>query len=487
MELEKDLVEIQKQQADIIGDIYGKDAEISKAISTSNAPVGYNLSPLVTSLEAHYEKHNVFVKKIARVSPTGATGTKAEWWQINSVTNGMFSSTEGGLGSENTTSTSLIQRDYKTSALTDYVTKEGRISSNGFMDAYGNSVIRGLRKFRQKEEYKILGGNISALTTPSALSVVASSGGSIAAGTYSVKVCAMTAECLNNIATDRNITGLTLTAFLDSAGAAISDRYWGVTVASAADTFTATSVNGTATVTITPTSNAFAYAVFAKVGSDDYTLQKVTSYSTTVLTSYFTTGSTIPTLDGSADILSYDGILPTVLAAANGYGGDNGYAKLNATQTGITEINQDLQGIYDTYGVDATNIYVSGDLRETVAKGVISSGGFYNTEGSPNLDKIVAGRVVGKYIHPATGESIDIETHRYLPKGTYLIMTENVDMPEVGTAQLMEMHTAQDYFQWSLAKTQRRDSFEIFNYAVLGLRAPAWCCVRKNIQLGLAS
>ena len=480
-----DLINLQKQQAEIVQQVYSKQ-DIAKTITTSVQPVGYNLSPLVACLEPMWEKYNIFLKKIPRVGPAaGQMGTNAQWWQINSVTNGMSSSYEGGLGTQNVTSTSLIQVPYKTIAVSDSVTMEAQASGSGFLDAKGSSVIRALRKIRQKEEYKIIGGNISALTAVSSIAAQAAAGGAITAGTYSIKVCPMTAECLQSLTVNANVSGLGLVPYVDINSNAIAGKFWGVGLPSSAASATTASSNLAITVTVTPTPDAFAYAIFAKTGSDAYTLQAITNYSTFTLNNYFTTGNAVPTVDGSADTLSFDGLLPQIIKAGNAYGADLAYGQFTPSQTGVTQINNALAGIFNAYKVAATNIYVSGDLRNTITQANIAKGGVFAVTQTSELNRMTVGRTVGTYIHPSTGEELSIETHPYLPNGTCLITTESLDLPELGVSNVIEMHVAQDYFQRDVYQSLRQYPFEVFAYEALGLRTPQYNAIIKNVAPGL--
>ena len=483
-----DLQELQQKQADMMVQIHAKP-EIAKGIDTSVQPVGFNLSPLVTCLEPMWEKYNIFLKRIPRIAPQGPTGKEAKWWQIDSVVNGMSSSYEGGLGSENTTKTTQITAAYKTVAIYDFVTQESQAASGGFLDAKGSSVIRALRKIRQKEEYKIIGGNITVLDTVNAPVVVAAtSGGTIAAATYSVKVCPMTAECLQSLTVNVNIGALSLVPYTDKTGAAIAGKFWGVGLPSNAGSFTTTTANASATVTITPTKDAFAYGIFVQnSGVGDYTLQAITTHSVFVLQHYFTTGGVVPSVDGSADALSFDGILPQIIKAGNAFGNDLANAQFTADETGIKEINDALAGIFDAFKVAATNIYVSGDLRNTITQALIKKGGVFAVTQPDDLNNMTAGRIVGSYIHPSTGEMISVETHPYLPKGTCLITTEQLDLPELGISNVIEMHVAQDYFQREVAQPYRIYPFEVYVYEVLGMRTPQYNAILKNVKAGLDS
>ena len=486
---QSDLENLRKQQSDMLQGIYSKQPEMAKGITSSIEPVGYNLSPLVACLEPMWEKYNIFVKKFPRVGPAqGMVGTKAQWWQINSVTNGMSSSYEGSLGSENTTITELIEKSYKTTALYDYVTYEAQAAGTGFMDAKGTSVIRALRKFRQKEEFKIIGGNINALTTPSTIAAVGGGNGYISAGSYSVKVSAVTAEMLQCVAVNQNIGGLVLPPYLDANGNAISGRYWGVGLPSSDTSVTVDTNAGSIAVSITPTPDAPAYAIFVKLSTDSYyTLQAVTTYSLFTITNYYTLNSVAPTIEGSNDILSYDGLIPQIINSGNIFGSDNGYNQLTAAETGVAEINTVLQNIFNAYRVAATNIYVSGSLREVITQANIKKGAVYNLIQTGELDDLTIGRITGTYIHPATGEPLAIQTHPYLPEGMVLITTERVDMPELGVNQLFEMHIGQDYFERDVFQQNRRYPFEIFTYSVLGLRTPKYNAIIKNCAKGLSS
>jgi hypothetical protein len=483
MPYNQDVNELAQKQAELINDIQLKGEEVAKSIAIANNIVGYNLSPLVTCLEPMWEQYNIFLKKIPRIP---ATAAQAEWWQIDSVTNGMSSTYEGSLASENTTVRNKKAVPYKSIGVYDYVTYEAQAQGKDFMDPEATSIIRALRKLRQKEEYKIIGGNITALATPAAPSCAASSGGSISAGTYNVKVCPLTAECLQSLILNKNQGSLALIPYLDADGAAISGRWWGAGVPSGATAVTTTTVNKTVTVTITPTANAFAYAVFMQTGADAYTLQMISTYSVATLTNYYTSGNAIPSVEGSNDSISFDGLLPQILAAGNTFGQDLAYNYFTADETGVVEINDALAGIFDAYRIAATNIYVSGDLRNVITKANIKKGAVYNLVDTPELDKMTVGRVAGKYLHPSIGAPIDIETHPYLPKGTCMIMTEQVPMPELeGT--LMEMHVCQDYFQRAVPTSKRRKAFEIFANEALGMRTPQYCAVLKNVKPGLSA
>lgn len=484
---QNDLLALQQQQAEMIQQIHAKP-EIAKAIDTTNQPAGYNLSPLVSVLEPMWERYNIFTKRIPRVTAAGATGKDARWFQIDSVTNGKSSSFEGGLGSETVTKSTLMSVPYKTIAIYDSVTKESMATGQGFLDAKGSSVIRALRKIRQKEEYKIIGGNITALGAVSSFTTQVAAGGSISAGVYSLKVCPLTAECLQSLVLNTNAPALALVQDTDVNNAAVAGKYWGVGLPSAsAVTATTTSTNGKIGVTITPLAAAFAYAIFAKVGADAYTLQAITTYSKFTLTNYFTTGAAIGSVDGSGDAQSFDGLLPQILAGGNAFGGDLGYAQFTADETGVVEINTALMGIFDAYKVSATNIYVSGDLRNAITKANIRKGGVNALTSTSDLNNMTAGRIVGNYIHPSIGENISIETHPYLPKGTCLITTEQLDLPELGISNVMEMHVAQDYFQRDVQQPLRKEAFEVYAYEALGMRTPLYNAIIKNVAPGLAA
>ena len=480
-----DVVSLQEQTGQMIKQIYS-NAEVSKGIDTTAQPVGYNLSPLVTCLEPMWEKFNIFLKKIPRVGPAdGQNGKTAKWWQIDSVVNGMSSSYEGGLGSENATKTTQKEVPYKTIAVYDFVTHEAQAAGEGFLDAKGTSVIRALRKIRQKEEYKILGGNITVLATVAAPSVAIVAGGTITTGAYSVKVAPLTAECLQSLIVNLNVDALKLVPYLDKNNAAIAGRFWGTGLPSAAQSFNTTAGNNTATITITPNPDAFAYAIYVQYnGTGNYTLQAITTYSVFTLTKYFTAGEIAATVDGSADALSFDGLLPQIVAGSS-FNVDKGYTQFTAAETGVVEINTVLAGIFDAYKICATNIYVSGDLRDTITQANIKKGGVFAVTQTAELGNMTVGRTVGAYIHPSTGEMIEIQTHPYLPKGTCLITTEQLDLPELGVSNVIEMHVAQDYFQRDVYSQNRTFPFEVYAYEALGMRTPQYNAIIKNVKAGL--
>ena len=499
MTVAENIAQLQKQFEAKLEDVYnqgptlppGINPNLLKSVTSALGFQGYNLSNVVAEFEPMWDESNVFLKRIPRVGPAnGQMGDRARWKNVTSVRGGQMSSPEGWLGNELTTTSEDVEKAYKTLSSYDSVSYESQWQGQGFMDVKGSAIVRLLRNFRRGEEYQILGGNITKLGNVGAVTLTPGSVGTIAAGSYTVKVAPVTASALNGVIRNQNFAdaSLVLPGFVNSIGVAVSGAYNGVgydgiATSSAA---TVTTNDGSIVVSIATTSATKipAYAIYMKLSTDSvYTLQAVSTRSSFTLTTYVTTtNSILPTAEGSADSTSFDGIIPQIYAAGNKYGKDNGNARLTAAGTGISEINDVLQNVYDAYQVSITNISVSGNLRQGITEALLQKGGIYNLVDQPELDKLTTGRSANIYIHPATAKRLTIETHPYLPDGMILMTTERVDIPELGIDHLFAMHMCQDYFQRDVMTPYRRMAYELSTRSVLGMRAPQYSQIISNAR-----
>ena len=463
-----------------------KDAQqLEKAITTNLGIQGY-------SLEAPSKQLVPFASPLRNIIPRklSKTGTSVHWKAITDIVNaGKATTIEGSRG--NGMSYTLVDKlaAFKVVGLQDNVTLEAEAAGRNFQDVKATATTNLLLKVMTEEEKIILGGNTTSLgsiATPTA-SAVTDTSSTISAGTYSVKVAALTLVAANRVVTNQqiaNMTGLAVAA-TNSSGTAISGAYDGVTAASTGASVTV-AAGENITASVTPLKGALAYAWFVGASGSE-TLQIVTTNSAVVLTALVTGGSAAPTADGSGDPLAFDGIIPQIL---NGGGlfYDMANSQLTAAAGGIAELDEINSRLFNQYKNGPTRYLVSEQLAKDITSAIVKNNGaptLFVNNGEKN--DITGNYMVKRYVNKSYGgENVIIDVHPWLPNGTMVVMCDRVPYPNANIPSVLEMECGYDYRQLEYAMTSPKYEFEVRTYEALKHYFPACQAIITNVKPGIA-
>ena len=427
---------------------------------------------------------NIIPRKLSK------TGTSVHWKAITDIVNaGKATTLEGTRGNGMSYTVADKLAAFKVVGLQDSVTLEAEAAGRNFQDVKATATTNLLLKVMTEEEKIILGGNTASLgtiATPVA-SATTNSASTIAAGSYSVQVAALTLVAANRVVTNTqvaNMTGLEVPA-TNASGVAIAGAYDGVTAASTAATV---SVNAgeAITATVTPVKGALAYAWFVGTAGSE-TLQIVTTNSAVELTALVTGGSAAPTVDGSADPLAFDGIIPQII---NGGGlfYDLANSQLTAAAGGIAELDEINSRLFNQYKNGPTRYLVSEQLAKDITSAIVKNQGaptlFVNNSEKNNL---TGNYLVKRYVNKSYGgEDVIIDVHPWLPNGTMVVMCDRVPYPNANIPSVLEMECGYDYRQLEYAMTTPKYEFEVRTYEALKHYFPACQAIITNVKPGIA-
>lgn len=463
-----------------------KDAQtLEKAITTPTGLMGYSLeAPAKQLVPFASPLRNIIPRKISQ------TGTSVHWKAITDVMNaGKATAVEGkrGNGMKYTVEDKLAA--FKIISLQDAVTFEAEAAGRNFQDVKATSATNLLLRIMTEEEKIILGGNTTTLgtvATPTA-SAVTDSSSTITAGSYSVKVSALTLVAANRVVTNQqlaNMTGLEIAA-TDSSNNPIAGAFDGVTAASTAATVSV-SAGEAISATVTPVKGALAYAWFVGAAGSE-TLQIVTTNSALYLTALVAGGSAAPTADGSGDPLSFDGIIPQIIAG-NGLYYDLANSQLTAAAGGIAELDEINSRLFNQYKNGPTRYLVSEQLAKDITSAIVKNNGaptLFVNNGEKN--DITGNYMVKRYVNKSYGgENVIIDVHPWLPNGTMVVMCDRVPYPNANIPSVLEMECGYDYRQIEYARTTPQYEFEIRTYEALKHYFPACQAIITNVKPGIA-
>lgn len=463
-----------------------KDSQkLEKAIQTATGLTGYNLeAPAKQLVPFASPLRNIIPRKLS------TTGTSVHWKAITDIANaGKATTLEGTRGNGMSYTVEDRLAAFKVIGLQDSVTLEAEAAGRNFQDVKATATTNLLLKVMTEEEKIILGGNTTSLgsvSTPTA-SAVTDATSTISAGTYSVKVAALTLVAANRVVTNTqvaNMKGLEVAA-TDSSGTPVSGAFDGVTAASTGASVTV-AAGENITATVTPVKGALAYAWFVGASGSE-TLQIVTTNSAVVLNALVTGGSSAPTADGSGDALAFDGIIPQIINGGGLYY-DLANSQLTAAAGGIAELDEINSRLFNTYKNGATRYLVSEQLAKDITSAIVKNQGaptlFVNNGEKGNL---TGNYLVRRYVNKSYGGTeISIDVHPWLPNGTMIVMCDRVPYPSANIPNVMEMECGYDYRQLEYAMTSPKYEFEVRTFEALKHYFPACQAIITNVKAGIA-
>ncbi len=397
---------------------------------------------------------------------------------------------------------------YRGIGLEKAVTFEADYAAKGFEDVKALAVQQTLESLMIEEEMILLGGNTSnALgTTPTPTLAASASGGSLATQTLSVICVALGLQSYWDVAGINN--GQTGGSF-DAATAQVKAEITRTNADGSTDTFGAGTAqkSAAATVAVTGPTGSVAASVAAVRGAVAYAwywgaagaerLGAVTTINSVSITAAANgaaqLASALPAADNSTSALEFDGLLTIASKPAlNSYyqALATGTPGTGTTLTGaggrIVEIDAALAAFFDRYRLQPDKTYVNFRQFQKITNLVLGQTNpqvmFTVDVNSPK--ELVAGRNVGKYLSPITGEVIDLVVHPNLPPGTIMFRTTRVPAYLDGVSDLCRVRTRREYHQIEWPLRTRKYEYGVYADEVLQHYFPPSLGIITNVANG---
>lgn len=445
--------------------------------------------------------------RIARV--TGGKGIQANWRAITGInTSGVsLGLSEGNRNAAIAHTTQDYLAIFRFMGLDDFVTFESDFAAEGFDDVKARAVEGLLRATMIGEEMIDLGGNTSVLlgTTPTPTLSGASTGGTLAAGTWYVQCVALTLDGYNQLAGWNNgLTGQSLNLSSAVLNATVSRTNMngvvetisgGVAQVSAAASVTTSGGTSSIGASVTVVPGAVAYAWFWGT-SGSIVLGAVSTINSVSITAAATgtqNVTTLPAADNSTNSLVYDGLLTQIMKPGSG-----AYFQSLATGTpgtgtkmtsdsagGVVEINNALSSFWNNYRLGPDEMFVNAAQLLELNTLIIAGGGAplyrFQIDGANPVPKIDAGVVVGSYLNKITGTKIQITVHPNIPPGTILFWSNTIPYPLSNVGNLVQKRLRRDYYQIQWPIQRRRYEYGVYFDGVLQNYFPPAFGVLNNI------
>lgn len=433
---------------------------------------------------------------IPRVSGKG--GIEAAWRAITAInTTGLrFGVSTANRGGVLAVATHDYTATYKGIGVETSVDFEAQYAGNEFDDVRAIAAKTGLEALMLGEEAMILGGNTSSPlgTTPTPTLTAATTGGTLAAQTWSVICAAMTLDGMINGSIAGGVQGeITRT----NADGTSSDTFGGgVGRKSANATVATTGSTGSILGTVTSVPGALGYAWFwGPAGAE--VLGAITTINSVKITAAATGTQTAVSLganDNSTNALAFDGLLyqalkpgsgAEVLTMPTGTAG-TGIPLTNDGVGGIVEIDLVLKSMWDNYRLSPDTMWVSSQEASSISRGILvgsqTSAQRFVFESAQ--DMVGGGIMVRTYLNRFSmqgGSVVDIKVHPNMPAGTILFTTKMLPYPLAGVGNVMQIRTRQDYYQIEWPLRTRKYEYGVYADEVLQNYFPPSMAVITNI------
>ena len=485
----------------------------AQVVTLANNLVAYDLEAPAKNL---YPVLTPLRNRVPRKTRGAGAGDAVHWRQVDAIAAGGVTSmpwvAEGQRAPRMVISTSSQSQTYVTIGLETDVTFEAVAAGEGFEDVLSTAGMRLLQQTMILEEFGILAGNRNVLLGTPVISAVTggASGGSIAAGDYSVRCIALTMEgyLCSSVASGLPVTSgsrqVTVTG-QDNQTYVLNN---GSSVASLQGSTGALSgTANTISATVTAIKGAAAYAWFVDDGaSGACTLQAITTINSVKLLALTTTGQILGVggiTDGTYDrsrnnTLAFDGLL------YSSYGSALAYYKALATGTAgtgtglqssargtIVEIDEMLKTQWDKLRISPDEMWFNSQEIYNIYNKVANAGGsnplvrFVVTPGS-GLQEFVVGQIFAYYTNPfsmAGGQLIPMKLHPNLAPGTMFAWTQNLPAyyQSSNVPQVAEIQCRRDYYQIPWPIVTRANQTGVYAEEVLKVYFPQAISVITNI------
>ena len=467
-------------------------ADLRKALDSNSGYTGYSLVPQVKRFLPAY---TVLRQRFATDAEpqSSMAGLQAHYKAQLGFGNFNFGAAMGTAFGANGTQTSPASVDIapyiKTQSINASVELEAIDFARGFDDPLQQQTIYNLQALLRLEELLTLGGNMVALDAPVPSGTAAGTGSVFAAGTWTVKVTAITEE-----GKIRNDTGAATPVGTYTPGESVPGTI-GI-VASGPQLYL--------TVSWPVVAGAMGYKVYCSDvynnSSDVYLLDPATEIAykngdafvpTTTGQKWIGVNSiriiappagsvACPSTDGSANANQFEGVAAwcekTTMYGTDlsGYG-DRVFTDMaggtftSDSSFGVKEINDALQKLWTLYHTGPTLMAGSPQtIRALTNK--IASQSMTRIDISQQKNRFVGGAFVGGYVNVYAQNAgfpgdIDLIAHPYMPDGKLLLLSETLPMGTYrnqNDSRCWAMGVLKPYTFWRLASTDRHVNFDVY-------------------------
>jgi hypothetical protein len=248
----------------------------------------------------------------------------------------------------------------------------------------------------------------------------------------------------------------------------------------------------TVTVGTEPT-GALGYNLYVGTSTGTETFQTSFVGNSYVLTSYAGGGAAMPGADTSANSNAYDGLV-TVLAdpAQSGYVArvnSDLYSSGEATPLGDKPFQDAFASLWASVYADPEEVWTTAPVRRELADFVKSSAGGAagyrivipdpTFQSGTNVGGIVSGIVNES---SPTSRIVDLNVHPYMPAGVAVIRSRHLNIPDSGIADTSVMTMVQDYMSVDWPSIQFTYDSSTYAFGTLIHYAPKWSGILLGIQ-----
>ncbi len=453
-------------------------ADTTRGITTASGLIGYELEaparvivPVITPLVNLLPRRRGRGTDVVHWKAVTSFDTARNWGVVP----------DGGTPSQVTYAVAAMQNTLQTIGLMNSVSFQAQWRGRSLeADVRARRVAELLYQLKMTEERWILGASSYLMIPPAPVLATAASGGTIAAGTYWVKVTAKNAqgETTGSAAAKITTTGTTSTITISLFTVPNATQY-NVYVASGA------SYPGDAAAWLQAGisgANAQQPAIGASVTlADGVTIMPSGEVTPAVLTLTLsappaTSGTALSSVaantartyvDGGGNVLMWDGLIAQALNNASTANGPTLGAQVAqpADPTGklaLADIDNLLAGMYLQAAGDPDYIVMNPLDNVRLTNLVVGAGQLrYVVQAGDSADQgqLTAQYRVTRYLNKSTGKELTIILDRYCPQGHIVFLPLSIPFPVPEISAAVEVETNQEYWGVDFAVTDSNFKF----------------------------
>lgn len=340
---------------------------------------------------------------------------------------------------------------YVEMSLSDMVTYKAQFAGVGFEDMRQLSQHSLLWSHLLGEEKAMLYGRGSktgfagAMTLPAQPTLsTATTGGSIAAATYSVRITARSG--------------------------------FGETAGTASVTQTTTGSTSTLTVNLPALNLPFGANIYIGPAGSEVLQGTGLPGQAVVFTSLATGTAAVPAADSSADSKAYDGLLTNTLALGTSPLALNAKLGQGIYTTPGAEFQQQFLAMWNAVYADPDEIWTTAAVRNTLGNQLIgSSSSNYRINLAETGGKMLGQMVTGILNHASpTSKMLDLRVHPYMPAGVAHIRSKTLPFPDNNVGETTQIAAVQEYMSVDWPQVQFTYDQSTYWFGVMLHYAPAW-------------
>jgi hypothetical protein len=457
-----------------IGDPRMSDAMKATFQQSGSATTGLTYYDLEPGAKFLYPVLTPLRNMIPRISGKG--GIQANWKAVTGIntSNVEVGVSEGNRGAVQAISTTDSNAVYKGIGLESSVTFEAQYAAQNWGDIRAIAGRTGLQATMIREERIILAGNGSLALgiTPTPTAVGSTTGGALAAATYSVICVALTHAGLSSA----TIAGGIPTQITRTNADGSTDTYGGGSAQkSAAGSATTTGTTGSIAASVAAVRGAMGYAWFWGASGSEV-LGAITTIPTVTITAAAagTQNASVAASDNSVNNLVFDGLITQAFkSGSNAYWKDLGGATLTADgDAGIVEFDALLQSMWDNYRLSPDTVWCNAVDAKNIAKKILAgnANGAFRINVNMPADGLQGGIMVSGYLNSFGMDGakvLNIRIHPNMPQGTILFLTSSLPYPMADVTNVFQMLCRQDYYQIEWPLRTRRYEYGVYADEVL--------------------